>query len=335
LLWGLAANAVAQPSLQTTIRHLPGERERLKLSPGDRLEAGTCDLPGSVARGDTVLRLLNADGRQVAHNDDGCFGGLGSRLDYHVPADGGGIYSLVMDCYRGSTCGGTVAYRVTPSGVPEAPAVARVRSAARGIVSLADPGGAVLADLTIDAPIVDWLTFRIDAGPIGIAGSEGGGMLGGVGHLMLVVDLEGIAFGLGAGFGALGYREQGVSQTEAVVLGMRLRLGDLTGFRVAAELRGAVADGLRTHSFRAEATFPLGDVDLTLRGAGGDDGTLLGEVALVIWLDQAAHRPRFGISVHSGVGGVFFQPMCRFATPCRDARWVLGPLLGAGIEWRP
>ena len=335
LVWGFAASVVAQPSLQTTTPHRPGQTQPIALSPGDRFEAGTCDLPGAEVRGDTVLRLRDAHGREVAWNDDGCLGGLGSRFNYDVPADGGGTHTLVMECYRGGGCGGTVAYRVTPIGVPPPPALVRIRSAARAVVSPDGSGGAILADLTIDAPIVDWLTMRIDAGPIGFAGSEDGGLVGGAGQLMLMVDLEGIAFGLGAGFGALGYREQGLPQAEAALLGMRLRLGDLTGFRVAAELRGAIVDGLRTHSIRAEAVLPFGDVDLALRGAGGDGGTLLAEAALVIWLDRTPDRPRFGISVHGGVGGVFFQPMCRFETACRDTRWVLGPLLGAGIEWRP
>ena len=83
------------------------------------------------------------------------------------------------------------------------------------------------------------------------------------------------------------------------------------------------------------ARLPLPGVDLILRGAGGNDGTALGELAAVIWVVSERAAPVFGISIHAGGAGVFHEPLCRFGAVCAQAHWYAGPSLGLGMEWRP
>ena len=305
----------------------------VELSPGDLLDAGTC---GPDLRGDTLLRLHGPDGEEVGRDDDGCLLSLGSRLRYQVPEGAGGTYSLAMDCYgQSDDCGGTLAYRARAMGIPRQAGFDRVRAAARGALGHDGAGGALLADLRIDASLNDWLKLRLEAGPVGVAGSPNGGLVGGSTYLMLLVDLRWMAVGVGAGVTAVGYRGGLLpAQTSAALLALHVRLGSADNFHMEGEVQGAFVGEARTHAVRAAAVLPIGDVDLALRGAMGDDGTVLGEAAAVFWLDPAGSRPRFGLSVHAGVGGVFYQPLCRFNRGCRDTRWVVGPLVGAGFEWR-
>ena len=82
-----------------------------KLNAGDTVEVGTCNLSGASASGDTFLRLFGA-GTQVASNDDSC-GGTASFIQYTAPT--AGTYELYAGCYSSTSCGGTVAFRITPA----------------------------------------------------------------------------------------------------------------------------------------------------------------------------------------------------------------------------
>ncbi len=331
------APATPPPSAREgRIDHVPGRAHVVWLNDGDRLDAGTCGLEGASAKADTVLRLLDPSGREVVANDDGCFGSYGSRLAHHVPRGGAGAYTLVADCYRGGSCGGVIAYRVEARGVPAESSGVRLSFHARGLLAVDNAGGGGLADLTVEVRTLAPLVLRLEAGPVGLAGGVHGGLLGGAAQLTLLVDWDWMAIGAGLGVGVLGRRQPGVPDQEALLAGLRARLGDLTGFHVAGELRGAVvADAIRTHSLRVEARLPLDGVDLVLRGAGGDEGLALAELAAVVWLDRAPNRPRLGLSLSAGAGGVFYEPLCRFAEPCGRPRWYAGPTVGAGLEWRP
>ena len=85
-----------------------GRSAVLMLQAGQVLHAGTCGLPGASGEGDTYLRLYDAQGNEVAANDDSC-GGL-SFVSYAVPADAGGPYQLRVGCFGETPCRGTVAY---------------------------------------------------------------------------------------------------------------------------------------------------------------------------------------------------------------------------------
>jgi hypothetical protein len=80
----------------------------LTLQAGQVLHFGTCGLPGASGEGDTYLRLYDAQGNEVAANDDSC-GGL-SFVSYAVPAGAGGPHELRVGCFDDTRCGGTVAY---------------------------------------------------------------------------------------------------------------------------------------------------------------------------------------------------------------------------------
>ncbi len=52
------------------------------LNAGDKLEVGTCNLPGSSVSGDTHLRLYGVSGTEVAYNDDNCGGLIAGRRGF-------------------------------------------------------------------------------------------------------------------------------------------------------------------------------------------------------------------------------------------------------------
>jgi hypothetical protein len=87
----------------------------VSLSAGQRITLGTCGIAGSAGTGDTVLRLFDPAGNEVASNDDGggtC--GLLSQLSFTAPQ--GGAFQIRAGCFLGTGCNGTVAYTVTGSG---------------------------------------------------------------------------------------------------------------------------------------------------------------------------------------------------------------------------
>ncbi|NMO15200.1 trypsin-like serine protease [Pyxidicoccus fallax] len=75
----------------------------LSLSAGDVVEVGTCNLAGASATGDTLLRLIDAQGTQVASND--CY------FKHRVGA--AGDYTLRAGCHHDTLCGGAVVWKVT------------------------------------------------------------------------------------------------------------------------------------------------------------------------------------------------------------------------------
>jgi hypothetical protein len=75
------------------------------LGVGDVVEVGTCDLEGAAATGLNVLRLVNAEGTQVA--------GGGCHFKYRATA--AGTYTLRAGCDYDTSCGGTVVWKVTPN----------------------------------------------------------------------------------------------------------------------------------------------------------------------------------------------------------------------------
>ena len=56
--------------------------------------------------GDQFIRLFNADGLEVAQNDDGC--DLCSAISYISPSDVGGCskYTIRQGCFSSGSCGG-------------------------------------------------------------------------------------------------------------------------------------------------------------------------------------------------------------------------------------
>jgi len=93
------------------------------LRPGQRIQVGTCGVPGATASApsDTFLRLFGSAGTQVAMNDQGgCGGTLGnlSYISYIVPATGAGRSEVRAGCFSSVACGGTVSYLLTDSSVP-------------------------------------------------------------------------------------------------------------------------------------------------------------------------------------------------------------------------
>lgn len=319
-----------------SVEHVAGRRQAIWLDEGDHLEAGTCGLDGAETEGDTVLRLRDPSGQEVTWNDDGCLGSYGSRVTHDVPRGGAGTYHLVAACYAGGKCGGRIVHRVEHRGLPEPASGVRLSAHARALLGVDRFGAGLVSDLSLEVRTLAPFVFRLDAGPAGLAGGVDGGLFGGAAQLTFLLDWEWMAVGVGVGVGALGRRHPTVSDQQAALLGLRARLGDLTGFRVVGELRGAVvASEIRTHSLRIEARLPLDELDLVLRGAGGDEGIAMGELAAVIWVDRAPNRPRLGVSVSVGAGAVFYEPECRFGNPCGQTHWYGGPTVGAGLEWRP
>lgn len=77
----------------------------------ETINVGTCGITGSSGSGDTVLRLLNPTGAQVALNDDSC--GTLSNFSYTAPADG--VYLITAGCFSINGCSGTVAFTVQGS----------------------------------------------------------------------------------------------------------------------------------------------------------------------------------------------------------------------------
>lgn len=105
-----SAQATNNATVNTTNRNL-------YLRPGQRLQVGTCGVPGASGVGDTFLRLFGSAGTQVALNDQACGGNL-SYLSYIVPPTGAGQSSVRAGCYSSLSCSGTVSYLLTDSSVP-------------------------------------------------------------------------------------------------------------------------------------------------------------------------------------------------------------------------
>jgi hypothetical protein len=284
-----------------------------------------------------MLRLRDPDGDVVAFNDDAC-GTLGSRVEYRVPAGRGGTYQLTPQCYGLSSCGGTIGYTVR-AGEPPAPPIEapvfRLRVGARGLLSLDEPGGALLADGVLEYRPFELLVLRLSGAPLGLGAGEAGGLFGGSGHLIGMLELGPVAFGVGGGVATLARRFVNVDALETGVFVTRARLGErFDGFSVFGQLSLGDIGQLDVVSGEVGARLALREVDLTARARAGHDGVALVELAATFWVLHARTQPRLGVSVHAGGGAVFYEPSCRFGMSCGAERWYAGPTLGAGLEWR-
>lgn len=89
--------------------------QQYAVSPGQTITATTCgdSVPGASGSGDTLLRLLDPSGTQVASDGKGagkCR--LLSTLTYLVPPGGSGLYTVRAGCVGAAACSGTVVVQV-------------------------------------------------------------------------------------------------------------------------------------------------------------------------------------------------------------------------------
>ncbi|AKJ01793.1 hypothetical protein ATI61_103508 [Archangium gephyra] len=80
----------------------------LRLVEGQRLQLGTCGVPGAWGNGDTYLRLYTNAGIQMTYNDDSC--GWLSKIHYVVPWETSGDHQVRSGCFNNTSCSGTVSY---------------------------------------------------------------------------------------------------------------------------------------------------------------------------------------------------------------------------------
>ncbi len=313
------------------VPHTVGVALRVVLEEGERFEAGTCGLSGATYGGDTTLALRDPSGDVVASNDDACQS-LGSHLRF--TAVEAGVHEVVGGCYGGAACRGEIAYRVHDPLPPPPPF--RIATVARAMVDAEGRGAGLVADGLVEVRwLDDVMVLRLAGGPLGLAGGTHGGFVTGTLYLSLIVDLDVVAVGLGGGVSTSAMRIFEGDQRETAALSAHARIGRLQYFHVEGRLATAWAqDEAVFMSAELLARLPLPGFDLTLRGAGGLDGTALGEAVVTVWLASARSTPIFGLSVHAGGSGVFYEPLCRFGAPC-GARWYAGPHVGLGMEWRP
>jgi hypothetical protein len=78
------------------------------LSAGQTLTVGTCGIEGATATGDTMLRLIDPLGNQVAGNDDAC--GLASWFTFVAPTQGS--YALRAGCFASRSCSGRIVWHI-------------------------------------------------------------------------------------------------------------------------------------------------------------------------------------------------------------------------------
>jgi hypothetical protein len=88
---------------------VPGTTISVHINAGEWIAVGTCGVVGARVGGDTVLRLRDPDGVEIAYSDDAC-GGLGSRISFRATRTG--AHQIVLACYSGEGCGGRVAWQV-------------------------------------------------------------------------------------------------------------------------------------------------------------------------------------------------------------------------------
>ncbi|HJL20097.1 MAG TPA: hypothetical protein RMH99_30810 [Sandaracinaceae bacterium LLY-WYZ-13_1] len=341
LVLGLASPASGQPDgaeRRGTAPHVPGKTVlRIRLEPGDRLVAGTTGVDGARVRGDTVLRLRDARGAAVAVNDDADFT-LGSRIVHDVDLDAPpATYALEADCYAGTSCGGVVAWEVSRTPPPPPPTPVRMAVTASAMVAADGRGGALLADALLEWRPVPEVALRLAGTPMGLGGGRGGGVAGGAVHLTLGYEIEGgVELALGGGAAVLGSRLRDTAAQEAGIVVARARFGSRFDFHLEGQVTvGVVNDAAEWVSASGIMQIPLSGSDLRIRVLGGHHGVVLGEAALIVWLTRAGSRGELGLRVSAGVGGVFYQPLCRFGTACGQSNVYAGPMIGLGVEWRP
>ena len=104
------ASATASATGSTTptcrIQACNGQTVRVSLCPSDDPSLPvTCD-------GDTLLRVVNVYGGQIAVNDDYC--GVCSSLKFQAPASGCQEYTIRQGCHSYNACSGTVGVSFLP-----------------------------------------------------------------------------------------------------------------------------------------------------------------------------------------------------------------------------
>lgn len=329
------AHVADVPTQRSVVPHVPGGAVEVELAEGDELRAATCGLAGATFAGDTTLALIAPDGERVAFSDDACFS-LGSSIRFVVPPGRAGRYAIRTECYGSSTCGGALAIEVGAPTPGTLPPPVRIAANARAVLGVEGERGALVGDVLLEARPIGPLLLRIGGTPLGLGGGDQGGLASG--SASLVVGFDDGLFALAAGFGisVLATRLGGERAQETPTFVTFARIGRLHLFHFEAQLSiWAFDDAIEVLSFQAQARVPLGPVDLLARGAGGHDGVALGELGAIVWLSEGERGPELGLSVQAGGAGVFHQPTCRFDVPCRDARWIVGPAVGVGLEWRP
>ncbi|AKF85227.1 hypothetical protein MFUL124B02_10615 [Myxococcus fulvus 124B02] len=89
---------------QNTVNH------SVTLTSGMIFTVATCGVLGASAQGDTLLRLIDPYGVEVAGNDD--FGGVcGTASSISLRLLSSGSYTIVAGCYGSTSCGGVVSFR--------------------------------------------------------------------------------------------------------------------------------------------------------------------------------------------------------------------------------
>ena len=79
------------------------------IAAGQTLQIGTCGLPDASGSGDTVLRVFDPSGAEVAFNDDSC--GLLSFIAFTAATSG--TFQLHAGCFFSESCNGTVAFSLS------------------------------------------------------------------------------------------------------------------------------------------------------------------------------------------------------------------------------
>ncbi|MFK7987692.1 MAG: hypothetical protein AB8I08_16870 [Sandaracinaceae bacterium] len=313
-----------------------------ELSVGQVLEASTCSGDGGVASGDTIL-VVQAPGSRSYHDDDSC-GSLASRLVIRVREGQAGRYRVQSRCYGRSRCGGQVSIRIRAArpgeldepepGLPgEHEPWVRLQTTAELMVAVDRGGAGGVFEARLDALPAFLLGLHVRMSPLGIAGGEAGGVLAGSARAFVSIDMIELAVGIGGGAGSLSSRLEDSDHLVEPLFGLYLRLGNLRfGYLELQFMLGT--EVFEPMVFDAEARIPIDDLDLVFRGRIGFDGVVHGQAGGLVWLDTGSER-ELGVFLLGGFGGLFYQPVCRFGTPCLDTNWYVGPTLGTGLEWRP
>lgn len=336
-----AGTAFAQES-HVVVAHVQNETVfEADLAVGQVLEASTCSGDGGSAEGDTILVV---QGPGATYQDDDSCGSLASRLVIRVREGQAGRYRVRSRCYGASRCGGQVSIRTrqarpgeledTGSGVPgEHEPWLRLQTTGELMVAVNRAGAGGLFEARLDALPVFLLGLHVRMSPLGLAGGEDGGILAGSARAFVSIDLIDLAVGVGGGAGALSARLEDREQTVEPLLGFYLRFGNLRfGYLEMQLLLGWEVSNPMV--LDVEARVPTDLVELVFRGRAGFDGVVQGQVGGLVWLDAEGRR-ELGVFLLAGFGGMFYQPVCRFGTPCLDTNWLFGPTVGTGLEWRP
>jgi hypothetical protein len=328
----VAVRARAESSERAgSAQHVAGTTIPIELQAGEWIAAGTCGLSGAWHVGDTVLRLRDPQGVEVSFSDDAC-GTLGSRISYRATQSG--THQLVLACYVDGACGGQVAWRIDDVEVSTPFAVWEAGLAARALVG--PDGQGLLADAWARVRLdgLGGLSLSLAGAPMGIAGGTGGGLLGGAAHLVVGWDVGFLEVGLGGGVTTLSRRAEGLTQREAGVFAVQLRVGGIDEIHVGARLLFAFpSEDLIDFTADLRAVFPVDAFEVLAHGVFGMSGVTLAEVGLVYWPEGAARRG-IGVAFLAGGGAVSYQPVCRFGLVCAETIYA-GPHVGLGLHLRP